>query len=34
MMGYFYNPYADAGVVGALILIGIGYTLWRRRHQS
>src|SRR5574337_1209056 len=34
MMGFFYNPYADAAVVGAMILIGIGYTLWRRRHQS
>jgi hypothetical protein len=34
MMDFLFHPYADAAVVGALVLIGVGYTLWRRRHQS
>lgn len=35
MMEFLLNPYAATAVVGTLAIIGVGYTLWRRRtHHS
>lgn len=33
-MDFLYNPYVAGTLVAALAAIGIGYTLWHRRHQS
>lgn len=34
MMDLLLNPYAAAAVVGTLVIIGVGYTLWWRRQRK
>lgn len=34
MMDVLSNPYVITGVVGTLVIIGVGYTLWWRRQRG